>query len=198
MVATVLALGAGTRAQAQTRSLTWPLATDLHVLIGVEPHDRGTPITFGVGAEVLWRASVGGFVQLLSSEGSPIPATSVGGQLQPSLADRISIPFGVAGRPLAPLLPERTGWFGRVLAGLGMQLGATIEHLRTSDASATVVGLHTALTADLPLFGDARRGGLAVRLQARLLFVREVTLDQRAALEPSATGQLLGGLCYYP
>lgn len=178
--------------------MTWPLATDLHVLIGVEPHDRGTPVAFGVGTEVLWRARIGGFVQLLSSEGSPIPAASVAGQLKPSLADRISIPFGIAGRPLATLVPETTGWFGRLLAGVGVQLGATIEHLRTSDDSATVIGLHTAITADVPVFGDAVRGGLAIRLQARLLFVEEVSLAQNAAREPSATAQLLGGICYYP
>src|SRR5262245_11869095 len=66
----------------QTRSATWPLMLDVHALIGVEPHDRGSPLAFGTGAELLWRARIGGFAELLASEGTPIIAPTVNGVQQ--------------------------------------------------------------------------------------------------------------------
>jgi hypothetical protein len=179
-------------------SSTWPLALGAHVLIGVEPHDRGNPIAFGVGAELLWRARLGGFVMLLASEGTPIIAPTLNGAQQPSFADRISIPFGFAARPLAPFAVDLGTWTGRLLTGIGLQLGLTIEHLRTSDDSATTAGLHLGLGVDVPLWGGTKEGGVALRLYGRLLCTPAVTLDNASVYEPIVSGQIFAGISYYP
>src|SRR3954451_12162015 len=63
---------------AETLTVTWPLMLDVHALLGIEPHStRGTPIAFGAGAELLWRARVGGFAELLASEGTALIAPTV-------------------------------------------------------------------------------------------------------------------------
>ncbi|HEX4458004.1 MAG TPA: hypothetical protein VIA18_08530, partial [Polyangia bacterium] len=128
----------------ESRSVLWPLTIDMHALIGAEPHDRGTPIAFGAGVELLWRARLGGFASLLSAEGTPIITPTVNGVQQAAFADRISVPFGLAARPLMLLGVDRDSWVGRLMAGIDLQLGITIEHLRTSDDSATTAGLHAA------------------------------------------------------
>jgi hypothetical protein len=182
------------------RSGTWPYQLDLHVLIGGEPQpERGTAVAFGVGAEVLWRLRVGAFVALLSSEGSPLMAATVGGKTQPSLGDRVSVPFGLAARPFGAL-GERPRHFGdRLLGGLGVQLGATIEHVRTSDDSQTTGGLHLGLSVDVPVWGGPGEGGVALRLYGRLMVTPEVTLEaNKSVFEPHASGQIFGGLAYYP
>jgi len=74
----------------ESRGVAWPLMLDVHALIGVEPHDRGNPIAFGAGTELLWRARIGGFAALLASEGTPIIAPSVNGTQKPGFGDRIS------------------------------------------------------------------------------------------------------------
>jgi hypothetical protein len=135
----------------QQRSATWPLMTGIHVLMGVEPHDRGNPAAFGVGLELLWKARIGGFAALLASAGTPIVPPTMDGVQQPALGDRISVPFGVAGRPLAPFAGDQRRWVNRLLTGVGVQLGLTIEHVRTSDESATTAGLHIALGVDVPI-----------------------------------------------
>ncbi|MCU1279027.1 MAG: hypothetical protein JWM53_2573, partial [bacterium] len=128
----------------QTRAVAWPLMLDIHALLGFEPHDRGSPTAFGAGAELLWRARVGGFAELLSSEGTALIAPTVNGVMQPGFADRISIPFGLAARPLAPWMVDRPSWWARLATGVGVQLGVTVEHVRTSDDNATTAGLHAA------------------------------------------------------
>jgi hypothetical protein len=192
------ALGPLPEAVVETRSATWPLMLDVHALLGVEPHDRGSPVAFGAGVELLWRARVGGFAELLSSEGSPIIAPSANGVQQPGFADRISIPFGLATRPLAPFTVEKSAWWARLVSGIGVQVGVSIEHLRTSDDNATTAGLHAALGIDVPLYGGPKQGGVALRLYARALFTPSVSLDKNTVFEPSASGQLYAGLSYYP
>lgn len=182
----------------ESHSATWPLAFDMHALIGVEPHDRGNPVAFGAGAELLWKGRVGGFAELFSSEGTALIAPTVNGVMQPGFADRISIPFGLAARPLAKWFVDRRDWGARLATGIGIQLGATIEHLRTSDDAATTGGLHMALAIDVPLYGGTKFGGVALRLYARALFTPSVHLDSNAVFEPSASGQLFAGLVYYP
>jgi hypothetical protein len=182
----------------ETHSATWPLALDIHALIGVEPHDRGNPVAFGAGAELLWRGRVGGFAELISSEGTALIAPTFNGVMQPGFADRISIPFGLAVRPLARWFVDRTSWAARLAAGVGVQLGATIEHLRTSDDQITTGGLHVALGVDVPLYGGPKQGGVTLRLYARAMFTPSVNLDNRTVFEPSASGQLFAGLAYYP
>ena len=77
--------------------------------------------------------------------------------MQPGFADRVSIPFGLAARPLAWQLIGRQGWWARLLAGIGVQIGLTVEHLRTSDDNATTAGLHAAFGIDVPLYGGPSR-----------------------------------------
>ena len=188
-----------TDAVAETRAVTWPLMLDIHALLGIEPHStRGTPIAFGAGAELLWRARIGGFAELLSSEGTALIAPTVNGVMQPGFADRVSIPFGLSARPLAPWTINRSGWWARLGSGVGVQLGLTVEHVRTSDDAATTAGLHAALAVDVPLYGGPKQGGIALRLYARLLVTPAVNLDKSTVFEPSTSGQLFCGLAYYP
>src|SRR5205823_9555873 len=50
------------------RTLTWPWALDVHVLVGAELHSIGQPTAFGLGAEALYHGWLGLFVSLLGSE----------------------------------------------------------------------------------------------------------------------------------
>jgi hypothetical protein len=192
------AIGAVPEPYVETRSATWPLMLQLHALIGVEPHDRGTPVAFGAGAELMWHATVGGFAALLASEGAPIVPPTTNGVQQPAFADRISVPFGLATRPFGAFGVARESWFGRLLAGFDVQLGITVEYLRTSDDSATTAGLHAALALDVPVWGGPKQGGVAIRLAARFLFTPEIYLDNRSVFAPIASAQVFGGLAYYP
>jgi hypothetical protein len=183
----------------ETRSATWPLMLDIHALLGVEPHgDRGTPIAFGAGAELLWRARVGGFAELIASEGTALIASTINGVMQPGFADRISIPFGLAARPLARWFVDRKDWAARLAAGVGVQFGVTVEHLRTSDDTVTTAGLHAAVAVDVPIYGSPKRGGIALRLYGRLLITPSTNLDANTVFEPAVSGQLFAGLAYYP
>ncbi len=118
--------------------------------------------------------------------------------MQPGFADRISIPFGLSARPLAYWTVDRPGFWSRLGAGVGVQLGVTVEHLRTSDDEATTAGLHSALGIDVPLYGGPKQGGVALRLYGRLLFTPGVSLDNHTVFEPASSGQLFAGLAYYP
>jgi hypothetical protein len=183
----------------EEHSATWPLALDVHALLGVEPRDRGNPVAFGAGAELLWRGKVGGFAELISSNGTALIAPMLNGVQQPGFADRISIPFGLAARPLARWFVDRRDWGARLASGIGIQVGGTIEHLRTSDDATTTGGLHVALAVDVPIWGGTKQGGVMLRLYARALFTPSVTLEtNRTVFEPSASGQLFAGLAYYP
>ena len=215
VVASLLAAGGVARAQAvqlgpepslpplgevvETHAVAWPLMIDAHVLLGIEPHgERGTPIAFGAGAELLWKARLGGFAELLSSGGTGLIAPTVMGVMEPGFADRISVPFGLASRPLAPWFINRSQWWARLLDGIGVQLGLTVEHLRTSDDATTTAGLHAALSVDVPLYGGPKQGGAAIRLAGRLMVTPTIFLDNRAVAEPATNGQLFIGFAYYP
>jgi hypothetical protein len=188
-----------TDAVVESRAVAWPLMLDIHALLGIEPHSaRGTPIAFGAGAELLWRARIGGFAELLSSEGTALIAPTVSGVMQPGFGDRISIPFGVSARPLAWWAINRPAWWARFLCGIGVQLGITVEHVRTSDDAVTTAGLHVALGVDVPIYGGPKQGGIALRLYARILATPEVNLDKSTVFEPALSSQLFAGLAYYP
>lgn len=183
----------------ETRAATWPLMLDVHALIGAEPQGgRGTPIAFGAGAELLWRARVGGFAELVTSEGTALIAPAINGVMQPGFADRISIPFGLEVRPLAGHFVDRAGWGARLATGIALQLGVTVEHLRTSDDSATTAGLHLGLAVDVPIYGGPKQGGVALRLYGRVMLTPPTNLDTNTVYEPAASGQLFAGLAYYP
>ncbi len=188
-----------TEAVAESRGVAWPFMLDIHALLGIEPHaERGTPIAFGAGAELLWRGRIGGFAELLSSEGTALIAPTVGGAMEPGFGDRVSVPFGVAARPLAWWTINRPAWWARLLSGVGVQLGLTIEHVRTSDDAVTTAGMHAALGIDVPLYGGPKQGGIALRLYGRLMITPAVNLDTHTVFEPTTSGQLFAGLCYYP
>jgi hypothetical protein len=170
----------------------------LHVMVGAETQgDRGNPVAYGVGAELLWRMRVGGFASLLSSSGSPIlPVKGAGDTTLPSLADRISVPFGFAARPLANLGGNGERWIEQLARGVDIQIGLTVEHYRTSGDADTVVGGHLALGVDVPI-----TGGFAIRAMARLMVTPEITLQSAAEQKVHvglANGQFYLGLAWYP
>ncbi len=186
------------------RSRTWPLELGLSALVGVEPQsvaNGAPPIAFGVNAELLWKAKLGGFVALLSSEGTLVLVTDVvKNQKVPSLPDRISVPFGFAARPfmLARAIADRDGFGARLLQGIGVQVGIAVENLRTSDDSTTTAGLHLGASVDVPLWGSPALGGAAFRVAARGVFTPSVTLSAGTVAEPSASGQLYAGFTWWP
>ena len=53
---------------------------------------------------------------------------------QDALSDRISLPLGLAARPFAHLasINAQSSWLQRFVASLGVQVGLSMEHLRTS------------------------------------------------------------------
>jgi hypothetical protein len=179
----------------EPRAVTWPFTLDLHVLVGAELHDQGQPIAFGVGAEALYHGWIGLFAALLASEGTPI-IVSTG---KASLADRVSVPFGFAVRPVGRAAMKHSSWGWRLLGGIGLQAGISVEHLRSSDAEATTAGLHLGLAVDVPIYGGPTQGGVAIRAGARLIVTPEVKLESNQAIqEPIASGQLFIGLAYTP
>ena len=162
----------------ESLSATWPLALSIHALIGFEPHDRGIPVAFGAGTELLWRGTLGGFAALLAAEGTPIIPPATANAAQPGFGDRISVPFGFAAHPLTPLARRNPrAYWARLVTGIGLQVGVTVEHVRTSDDDKTTAGLHLGLGVDLPLWGGLREGGVSFRVYGRLLFTPEITLD---------------------
>lgn len=182
----------------EKQSVTWPLTIDVQALVGVEPHDRGAPVAFGTSAEFLWKARLGGFAGLMSSEGTPVIPPSKNGTAEAGFGDRISVPFGFALRPLIAFGLDRSSWAGRLAAGVDLQVGISIEHLRSSDDSVTTAGFHLGVGVDIPVWGGPKQGGVAVRLAARFLFEPSETLDGGMISEPAATTQLFAGLAYVP
>jgi hypothetical protein len=187
----------------------WPVTLAVHTAIGFEPQGaRGNPVAFGVGVEAMWHGRVGGFASVLSSSGTPIRAAPTGmvdqnGQptTLPSLGDRISVPFGVVYRPFTTLLPNGRRWVRQLLAGMGVQLGLTVEHVRTSDDSATVAGLDVGASAEVPIFGGPTQSGLTFRVQGRMMVTQQIRIDTKitqSVFEDYVNGQLFAGICYYP
>ncbi len=181
----------------------WPMTLDFHLLVGAEPHGiRGTPVAFGIGAELYWKNRIGAFVALLGSEGTPIKAATENGMALASLADRISVPIALTVRPLSWLYRDDVAWharfIGRLCDGISAQLGLSIEYLRTSDDSATTAGLHLGLGIDVPIWGGPERSGVALRIYGRFMAAPRVTLDNGAFEEPGYTEQIYGGLAFYP
>jgi hypothetical protein len=192
----------GTNIVQEARTFTWPWTLDVHVLVGAELHSVGQPIAFGLGLEVLYHGWLGMFVSLLGSEGTPILI----GASQGSLADRVSVPFGFAVRPVGRAAMKHTSYGWRVLGGIGLQAGISIEHLRVSDNSVTTAGLHLQASLDLPLYGGPTTGGVSLRAAARLIVTPEETFDvvmssnmlTQAVHERAASGQILVGIAYVP
>ncbi len=178
-------------------SKTWPLTVDIHPMIGTEPKGSGhNLIAFGLGGELLWKGRIGGFAAVLGSEGSPEVTSST----EKAFPDRISVPFGFAARPFAyNVKPNDTRWVSRFLQGIDVQLGISVEHIRTSDDSVTTAGLHLGLGFEVPVYGGPRQGGLSLRFQARGVFTPSVDLESNKSVhEPAGSGQLYAGVAFYP
>jgi len=188
----------------RSRLGAWQL--HMHVLLGVEPVDHVNAVAFGTSAELLWRCRVGLFAGLLSSKGNANIAANIDGVVQPAAADRISIPFGIAIRPFGHLGmiagTGARGWAQRLAAGIGLEVGPTIEHLRDSGSSKTVGGLHLALGLDVPLWGGPVEGGVMLRFVGRMTATPAVSLEIQSDTHnalihmPAVGGQFYGGIAW--
>ncbi len=187
-------------ARPELRSRLGSLQLHVHVVLGVEPVDGSRAVAFGTSAELLWRCRVGVFAGLLSSKGNAVLAVTDTGRVLPAPGDRISVPLGLAFRPFGHLGMRPgdggRGWARRLAAGLGLELGISAEHIRTSGQSETVPALHAAIAADIPLWGGPVEGGVALRVVGRLIAGPSVTLESGAVEMPSVSGQLYGGLAW--
>ena len=173
-----------------------PFLLVAHLQAGFEPHKMScdpqsaatcTVTAFSVGGEALWHGLVGLSLGLYASAGSPVVPV-----VPPGLPDRVSTTIALGLRPLAGLGWKRGDTFvARLLAGIGIEVGPSIEYLRTSSATlpncdipATVTqsGLHLSASVELPLLGDARTGWLSLRLSERLL------VNAPADLAPTVIG----------
>ena len=204
-VALFVALSGGRRTaradenpELSSRLGAWQL--HLHVLLGVEPVDSARPVAFGTSAELLWRCRVGLFAGLLSSKGNAVRAPVENGQVLAAPGDRISLPLGLAFRPLGHLARRpgdgAIGWARRLAAGIGLELGISVEHIRTSGDSSTVAALHAALGLDIPLWGGPVEGGVALRLYGRLIVGPSVALESGAVEMPAVGGQVYAGVAW--
>ena len=64
--------------------------------------------------------------------------------------------------------------------------------------TAFTAGLHLGLGLDVPIWGGAKEGGVALRLYGRMMFTPSISLDNNVVYEPVASGQLFAGINYYP
>lgn len=186
----------------QQRTALWPVTLNIHALVGGELHgSRGSPVAMGVGGEVLWHGIVGGFAELLASQGTSLNPKAN----QDALPDRISLPLGVAVRPFAKLVEAQSSWLQKFAASIGVQVGVSMEHLRISADEATTAAFHLGLAAELPVYRGPLQGGLALKLYGRLIAGPGVTIVPTGS-SPGATqarmdgvsGQLFAGLVWYP
>jgi hypothetical protein len=182
------------------RSRLGPWQLEMNVVLGLEHVDRSNAVAFGTSAELLWKCTVGVFAGVLSSKGNAVLAEVDNGSVLPAPGDRISIPFGLAVHPFGYLGLRAgsgvRGWGQRLAAGLGIQIGPSVEHIRTSGDSTTVAGLHLAFAADVPLWGGPVEGGVALRLMGRLIAAPSVSLESGAVQMPTASGQFYAGLAW--
>jgi hypothetical protein len=157
----------------------------------------GNAASFGFVGEALWRGRIGGFAGLLSTSGvieNPPPGQS-------NIPDRISAPFGLAARPFAVLVEHRGDYLGRLAQGVWVQLGVTIENLRTSDENQTVAGFHGAVGMDVPIWGGPVEGGVVLRVNYRMVAAPEVHLhagESQELFAPKFSSQIFAGLAYFP
>jgi len=190
-------------AEVVKHAATWPAILVLNAMVGASLSNPGlgspdrTPVAFGITAELLWRGRVGGFAGLLSTSGLIVPPVGA----DSASPDRISVPFGLAFRPLTAAMGDRRDYRARFARGLMMQLGLSVENLRSSDQSHTIAAFHIGAAVDVPLWGSVTEGGVAFRIYARGIFGPEVHLhagDTKELFAPNAAGQILAGFCYTP
>lgn len=202
-----------------------PLLVNAGLGFGIEPHSRAPiecsktmvaqgggatevavpqcnmVLTYAIGGEALWRGFLGPAAELVVAEGTPIePGADANNKPIPAFGDRISIVLAVAVRPLAPLSWHHSGWWRRLAAGLGVQVGLSVEHTRVTLDSQTNAGLHLQAHLDVPLWRANTERGLSLRLAVRVLVSPEAVfqLGKDASVdEPGTAVQLFAGLAYY-
>ncbi len=183
----------------RSRLGAWQL--HMSVIMGVEPVDGSNAVAFGASTEFLYHCRIGVVAALSSSKGNAIRATpNTSGTAVPAPGDRISVPFGLAFHPFGYLGMRPgdhvLGWFHRLAAGIGLQVGPTVEHIRDSGSSATHLGLHAALGLDIPIWGGPVEGGILLDLQGRLIVAPKVLLESGNIQMPIVGGQFYGGLTW--
>ncbi len=163
----------------------------------------------GVDVSLLWRGRIGGMLGLYSSSGQAAIAQAVGGQTPPGFPDRISVPLALDVRPLGYLVsPGDRSWRGRLLGGLGLRLGPSLELVRTAGDSAAGAGLFFAAQAELPLHG-APRHGVSLRFTTNVIYAPQQELNNGMVRTSGSTDCATGcgyepvvqtylGLVYYP
>lgn len=137
---------------------------------GVEP-DTAPCVLFAGGGDLalLWRQRIGGMIGVYSVSGQAVRTGK-----EPAIPDRISLPLALEVRPLA-FLPS-SGYVGRVLAGVGLRAGPSIEILRTASDQTATAGLYLALLGEVPLSRVAQHG-VSLRLGLHLITAPRVSLN---------------------
>jgi hypothetical protein len=227
VAALLLAIGlpAASRADEALELRAPPLLVDAGIGFGIEPHTRqpiacsrttsvqgggamdvpvpqcNMVLTYAIGGEALWRGLVGAAAELVAAQGSPIqPGADANNKPIPAYGDRISIVLAAAVRPFAPLAWHHSGWWRRLAAGFGVQVGLSVEHTRVTLDSQTNAGLHLQAHLDVPLWRANTERGLSLRLAVRVLVSPEVVfqLGKDASVdEPGTAAQLFAGFTYY-
>lgn len=166
----------------------------------------------GVEGGLLWRWRVGAVLGLYSVNGVGAAVASDGATQVPAIPDRISIPLSVELRPAGFFVPPG-GYRRRLLHGLGLRVGPSLELLRTASDQVAGLGFHLGLFGELPLY-VAPHHSVSLRVLGDLLIspraslnngvVRSVNFSDCADPCPSGTygygpvGQLYLGLVYLP
>ena len=193
-----------TGAEVQRARTTYPFQIGTGIYVGAQltMNSKGqAPVAFGALLEGMWRGTVGVATGILSSAGSRLkPAmTDMGGAAEPVAADRISVPFVLAVRPLQPLGWGRMGWSSRLTSALELQIGPSVEHVRSAYEAKTLAALHVAVGFDIPLYlGSQIEGGVTLQLLARGVVAPRVTLATNTLESRTFTGQIYAGVCWYP
>lgn len=162
-----------------------PLTVAMGASVGLQPDSRQCGLAGSVGSNspaaacvmfaggvdlsLLYRGRLGGTVGLFSVSGQAIQGTV-------AAPDRVSIPFLFDVRPLGFLVPRGdTSYKGRLLTGLGLALGPSVEVIRISSDSTVNPGLVVRLQAELPLHAQPRNG-VSLRFAAHTVVSPAVAL----------------------
>jgi hypothetical protein len=147
----------------------------------------------GLDLSLLWRGHLGASLGLwsVSGQAAVIPSAPDGPSPAAAFPDRVSLPLLFDLRPLSFFVaPGSSSYLDRVLYGLRLGLGPSIEIVRTASDSSldwgrrigeplrSLVGMHASLDGELPL--QSGPSGLSLRLSARLLYVPLVVLNDAA------------------
>lgn len=196
--------GASSAARAELGSLG-PVTIGVAVAAGLQPDKRscetaGSSRSFpttgaciqwagGVEGSILWRGHVGLAMGVFSVAGQAAQAPQ--GQTAAAFPDRVSVPFLLDFRPLSFLLGGRpASYLSRVMYGLRIGLGPSVEIVRTSSDSSimwgqrlgqpakALLGGQFSLDAEVPLSRSV--SGLSLRLSTRILYAPIVVLNDGA------------------